>query len=399
MTDPLYDAVILGGGPAGATAGILLARAGLSIAILEQKPFPRPKVCGEFLSSISQRTLKEIGLEAAFAEAAGPPVRRLGLFTGKTVIVSERLRQGSSPGWGRALSRERLDTLLLDAAQQAGAALWQPWKALSVERDVDHYRCEARNALTHQQRVLKARLVIAAHGSWEHGALPTHPARRPPNEHDLLAFKAHFRETALPDDLMPLLAFPGGYGGMVHAEDGRVSLSCCLRRDLLARLRADSDQKTAGDAVGDYIQRHCRGVRQALQGARLEGHWLSAGPLRPGHQVQTTGSVFRIGNAMGEAHPLVAEGLSMAIQSAQMLAHCLTAPGDPFRDTQTAQRVADRYEIEWRRRFLGRIQAAAVFSRVAMSPWLTALTLPMLRLAPSLLQDLAQLAGKSDDAP
>ena len=58
---------------------------------------------------------------------------------------------------------------------------------------------------------------------------------------DLFAFKAHFRDSDLPAGLMPLLAFPGGYGGLVHSDAGRTSLSCCIRRDALANL-SDSDK-------------------------------------------------------------------------------------------------------------------------------------------------------------
>ena len=59
----------------------------------------------------------------------------------------------------------------------------------------------------------------------------------PPAPRISFAFKARFCDSALPRDLMPLLAFPGGYGGMVHADGGRVSLSCCIRRDELAQCR------------------------------------------------------------------------------------------------------------------------------------------------------------------
>jgi len=48
-----FDAIVIGGGPAGATAAWLLARAGWSVGVLERQPFPRRKVCGEYLSSTS----------------------------------------------------------------------------------------------------------------------------------------------------------------------------------------------------------------------------------------------------------------------------------------------------------------------------------------------------------
>ena len=63
------------------------------------------------------------------------------------------------------------------------------------------------------------------------GAGQAHQTHRPS---DLLGFKAHFRNARLAADLMPVLVFPGGYGGLVTTNDGRVTIGCCIRRDALA---------------------------------------------------------------------------------------------------------------------------------------------------------------------
>ena len=70
-----FDAIIIGGGPAGATAAILLADAGWSVALVEQKEFPRRKVCGEYLSATNWPLFARLGVAERFAELAGPPVR------------------------------------------------------------------------------------------------------------------------------------------------------------------------------------------------------------------------------------------------------------------------------------------------------------------------------------
>jgi len=48
-----YDALVIGGGPSGATAALLLARAGWNVVLAEKTAYPRPKVCGEFISATS----------------------------------------------------------------------------------------------------------------------------------------------------------------------------------------------------------------------------------------------------------------------------------------------------------------------------------------------------------
>ena len=100
--------------------------------------------------------------------------------------------------------------------------------------------------------------------------------------------------------------------------------------------------------------------------------------------------MFAIGNAAGEAHPIVAEGISMAIQSAWLLCDALIA-GDP-RHAQTA--VAGEYAAAWRRNFATRIRAAALFAHLAMRPAAATVLLPLLRRYPEIVTIGARLGGK-----
>jgi flavin-dependent dehydrogenase len=370
-----HDVVVIGAGPAGSAAARLLAEAGWRVALVEKSEFPRRKVCGEFISATSLPVLKACGVAASFVAAAGPPVTRLGIYAGSTIFA-----QGRERAWGRALGREHLDVMLRDAAVAAGATLYQPAEVTALVRENDMSRCNLDDG-----RVLEARTVIAACGSWNPKGPFAVPAAAP-RLSDLLAFKAHFTSGALPPGLMPLLAFPGGYGGLVESDGGRVSLSCCIRRDVLAKVRARHGGK-AGEAVLAHILATTRGAQLALGDAKLEGGILATGPIHPGIRARHQGDMFITGNLAGEAHPVIAEGISMAIQSSALLARLLVA------------HRGEQYATEWRRAFGPRITAAAAIANLAMRRPTRAAGLALVRAIPGILDVGARLSGKLAVAP
>jgi flavin-dependent dehydrogenase len=388
-----FDALVIGGGPGGATAALLLAQAGWSVVLVERKVFPRRKVCGEYLSATNWPLLKLLGLAEAFGEMAGPSVTRTAIFVGRTSVQADLPRPRDGP-WGRALSREHLDSLLLARAASAGVDVRQPWRCAELRREGNGYACRIESQATRQSVELRAGLVIAAHGSWELGPLVTQPQPVAAHPHDLLAFKAHFRDASLPPGLMPLLSFTDGYGGMVQCDHGQTSLSCCLRRGRLERLQR-ADGETAGEAVLRHILISCPAVRPVLDKAIRDEPWLSSGPIHPGLRPCYRDGIFVVGNAAGEAHPVVAEGISMAVQSACLLTRRLITARMKLHERHVAENVGRQYQAEWRRCFAPRIRAAAAVAHWAMHPQWVAATVPLLRRCPRLLTWGARLSGKA----
>jgi flavin-dependent dehydrogenase len=388
-----YDAIVVGGGVAGGTAAIFLAQAGWSVALVEKRAFPRRKVCGECIAAPNLALLDALGVGVEFAEVAGPPLTRVGLCFGDETLRADLPRLGGAgAGWGRALGRERLDALLLERAARLGVALRQPAAVKEIERRGALYACRLVVDRDETERI-EAPILIAAHGSWEPQPWSERAERARPG--DLVAFKANFSGAELEPGLLPVLAFRGGYGGMVIADGGMLTLACCIRRDTLREWRGAVPTASAGDAVQAGLSARCAAARAALAGARREGPWLSVGSVRPGIRSPWSERLgFAVGNAAGEAHPILGEGISMAMQSSWLLSRRLAREREALLDGASHAAVARAYARDWRRHFAARVRWAAVLAHLAMRPHRARPLLPLLRAAPRLLTVTARLGGK-----
>lgn len=392
-----YDAIIVGAGPAGSIAAILLAQAGWSVALIEKQSFPRRKVCGECISAPNLVLLEQLGMAEAFGNLAGEDLRQVALMLGRKTVTADLPPLPGRYPWGRALPREHLDSLLLEKAAQAGADVLQPWRVKSVSGSLGHYACKIVPVSPQQAgeaRKLTSPIVIAACGSWERQAfMQEGKASHRPD--DLFAFKANFRNSQLSPGLLPVLAFAGGYGGMVLCGDDAMTLACCIRRDVLQACRTRFHRRTAAESVEAYLRASCAGVEQALRQAERQGSWLGVGPLRPGIRLyKTQHEFFLIGNAAAEAHPIIGEGISMAMQSAWLLCEQLLAQGrtQPAAGWRQARKA---YIHAWRKNFSMRLRLATVFAHLAMRPRVGAALLPLLQRWPGAITRSASLSGKT----
>ena len=393
-----FDALIVGAGPAGASAAILLAKAGWQVALIEKQPFPRRKVCGECLAPSNLPLLDALGIGTEFMAQAGPPLRRVALMRGSRSVVAD-LPPAAHPThvWGRALARETLDNLLLARARAAGVTVLQPWAVQKISGQPGSHHCTLREAITGRLQALSAPVAILAHGSWEPLPAARAEQRQARRGSDLLAFKATFDGASLSPGLLPVLAFEGGYGGMVLADRGQLTLACCIRTDRLDALRRHSGSRAAGDVVEAMLRRECQGVARALRHAERRGAWLASGPLAPGMRLQHHDALLRIGNAAGEAHPIIGEGMSMALQSAWLLSAELVAARQQrgmLAGTSWQHDVRRRYTTQWRQHFAPRMRLAAAFAHLVMRPTGSAALMALLARFPCLLTRGAAWGGK-----
>ena len=350
------DVLITGGGPAGATAALLLARAGHSVVVVEKAQFPRRKVCGEFIAASGIELLRTLGLGAELDAAAGPEVRTIALWAGGSRLEARMPAWNAAAPYPRALPREFLDTWLLDQARRHGVqVIHKPDPAIESSVRID------------------------ASGSWHKG----------PDATDLLGFKAHLQGVTMPAGTIALIPFAGGYAGLVESGQGRATLACCVRRSNLQELREGGTP--AGEALLAHMVSRSDALARALRGAGREGAWLAAGPLRPGIRSLYRDGAFAIGNAAGETHPIVGEGIAMAMRSAAMLCGPLSAA---LKCRGSAKAVARAYTLAWWRAFGVRVQASRLFAGIAMNP---AAMERLIRVAPRLLTFAAALSGKASN--
>src|SRR6185369_8181151 len=113
-----YDVAIAGAGPAGSAAAIYLATSGFKVLLLEQKNFPRPKLCGEFISPECQTHFEKLGAAAVMEQSAPAKITRTSFYArkGRHVDVPSSFFGGVALG----LSRATMDHNLLERAREVG---------------------------------------------------------------------------------------------------------------------------------------------------------------------------------------------------------------------------------------------------------------------------------------
>jgi flavin-dependent dehydrogenase len=302
--------IVIGGGPAGSTASILLASAGWSVTLVEQHRFPRAKVCGECLSALGADVLRRLGLLDSVLARGAVRLDRTLLHAPSGVTVEAPLPR---PMWG--ISRTALDGLLLDAATRAGVLLLQPARC---ERLTPGERPAVRVRDVRNNRIddLDADYVLLADGK---SALLDGGPPAPTGD---LGIKTHFGNVDGPRDAIELFGLADCYGGLAPIEGNRWNAAISVPA---ARVR-----RTGGDLACLFAELigENPALRRRLSAARQIGTWLASPLPRFSVRPHWPQRVIPLGNAAAAVEPIGGEGMGLAMRSAELAAESLGTSGD-----------------------------------------------------------------------
>jgi len=304
------EVLVVGAGPAGCAAGIVLARAGVDVHLVDRATFPRDKTCGDALSNETVALLERLGLGAALAATPHALVRRAAaVFPDRSRVT----RDYDPPGW--IMRRLHLDDLLRRAFQEAGGVLHEGVHVTALTRDGER----ATGACGPRLR-WRAPVVIAADGYGSHGLTALDRAR-PEGRYLAVSATAYYRGVAFPDaattaDHCFHTDLPYGYGWIFPAVDGVSNVGVYLRADGYARVG-----RRLHELLARFLERERARFAGAEQVGRTRAWSLPLGPRPIPHGAP---GLLLVGDAGGFVDPLSGEGIWQALHTGVLAAETAT---------------------------------------------------------------------------
>ena len=343
MQQTMHDVIIIGGGPAGATAAAVLARAGKSVVVLEKERFPRFHV-GESLLPYNREIFEEIGVwddiqaqnfmvkrGAQFTTGSGTPRARLVFASGRFTQYPEALQ----------VERAKFDEILLRHAQKFGADVREGSPVISHQISEDKVSVRHRNEDGTETEV-HGRFLLDATGMA--GLTGTREGiRRVYEHHRKVALFGHFSGVVMPGceeqgDIVLVLRDRAWFWLIPLSKD-KVSVG------LVLDLNEFNQSGKKPDALFDDIVRETPELWSRMSEARRERpvHVITDYSFRMDRMVSPR--LIRIGDAAGFMDPIFSSGVMLAMQTARDGARCAI---EALNTNQTLTPAMHRYERDTR---------------------------------------------------
>jgi geranylgeranyl reductase family protein len=319
------DVLVVGAGPAGSAAAIVLAKAGLDVVLADQHTFPRDKVCGDALIPDAHAALKQLGLlRAVMAKAQA--VEHVG-------CVAPRGGRVDVPGRLAVLPRRELDDLLCRGAVLAGARMVAPARLVEVLEDGAGKVTGARLRGAGSVRDLHARWVVLATGAVPQALIAAGMCERQlPSG---VALRGYVKNPGMADRLRGLdivwdRALRPGYGWIFPCGEGVFNIGVGVSHGPDQRKRGgmSKDDGNLHDIFKAFTECYAP-ARDLMEGGQLLGD-LKGAPLRFGLEGarRSRPGLLVTGEAAGSTYAFTGEGIGKAMQTGILAAEAVTGPGD-----------------------------------------------------------------------
>lgn len=383
------DAIVIGGGPAGSLSARFLAQLGWDVVIIERGLRHRAKTCGHCLNPRATAILHEAGLYDRVTAAARSTYVDSALHLAGCPPVRLSLGTASSTR-GLVIARSRLDQILLDAAAEAGARVFQPCLARVVDLDAGRVDISLTHDTSRPMGSLRAPLMIGADGlrsavarAMTPGVTPTTIGRKFGCSFSMDCDDAAWRAaTSGLEDCVHMAIGSGTYIGLVR-DGGRlhVGLLADVRRGatrhplMICRMLA-RDIPVLRDAGLDRVSRSTM------------HEFVAAGPMPWRAASVATKRAALVGDAAGYIEPFTGEGMLWAMASATALRDVVAAvtPG------AWSAELASAYRRVWRERIGMRHHWCRTIVAIVERPRLMRALAPCLAWFPPISSAIARRA-------
>ncbi len=381
-----YDAIVVGAGPAGSAVAILLAEHGHSVLLLDKAAFPRPKLCGEYLSPEASRILDRLGVLKAVDTAGAVPLRGMRITAPDGTVLEGRYpTEGPYRGYrdhALAIPRLTFDQILLDRARALPVDVRERHRVEDLLLDGD--RVVGVRGVGPDGAGFEARspLVVGADGRQSLVArrldlIESHALRR-------MALLTYVEGIGGFGDLGEIYVDPPDYAILNPVAPGTVSLS------LVVPLRHVTPYSGKLDAFFHARLKQLDHLRPRIATMRPVGPVAALGPLAYRVKPPRHAGVLLVGDAAGFYDPFTGEGIYTALRSAELAAevgHRALVRGD------CSRAVLAPYRRARRQAFRDKERVTRLLQMVIGRRWLANLVARRLVRRPDLLGLLMGVIG------
>jgi len=348
----LYDVAIIGGGLAGLSLAIQMARTGYQVIVFEKEKYPFHRVCGEYISLESWNFLENLGY----------PLSDLDLPIIKNLVVSApngNYIRHPLPLGGFGISRYKIDSEMALLARSYGAEVLEGNKVIAVDFQKNTF--VVRTAT----KAIRAKVTCGAFGkrsnldiTWKRRF-----AWQKPNKlNNYIGVKYHI-ETDYPSDTISLHNFQDGYCGLSQIEGQKYCLCYLTTASNLGK-----SNNSIINLEKNILQRNPYLKKIFHESKLLNQTPLTISQVSFEKKLQVENHVLMIGDAGGMITPLCGNGMSMALHASKIATQLIT---QYLQHIINRDQLENEYTLKWNETFKKRLTTGRLIQRLFGKEWLT----------------------------